>query len=760
MTTTDRGLIATYAKGALLECVVTRVEPVGVHVQLAGDAAVAGFVRRQDWSWSRRVFDLRGSARPEQRLTARVLGNDGGKLLLSRKAAMPDPFPAFRRRHRKGESVVGRVALIAQKSAGVILTLDDGVDGFIPRSEIPDAGLRQDGFGLLAQDRVAACILRFDDKEAVLSVKEHLRRRDEEYAARRGERRAALRYHPSLGVGLESLYWSLQLQELAEPEISPAVRQRVRDVLVVEDSENVSASLEMVFAHLGFACEVAGSVEAARRQLAERRFDLLILDINLPAASGAELVRELRGGSPMVYVFVLTATAANEWARLVRQAGPVSVFQKPTSIARIFRQLDRQIAGVAEAGDDRTQRAGLPAAEAPAPWPARDSRDDRRQRIGELLEGLRVETGADRAAVLSLRPGPVFELVAGNFPELTREVQQSLEFSPVGTVIRERSFSAVGDATKRRGQFRHLLEVLPATSFAGIALGYEDQARYGLFLLGERPEQLRGATQQRLQIAALQVGRHLAEGRFDQVIAENQGLLLTGFLSDSLLHEIKNELQALEDFAAVQLLLSKRHPESLRGLAGEELVELTRATVGVQEVSRRLGELVVLFRNLAGRSPAEQVDLHQTIRRLRETVQPFADDKGVVIDLDLDDDVPELVVNPKLIDQPILNLMINGIEQMALAGGAAPRLAVATAYRPAEDYPVTVTVADTGPGIHFVEREKIFDLFFTTKDKGTGLGLYVSRFFVERFGGRLELRRSIRFSGSELAVEIPRQVVA
>jgi signal transduction histidine kinase len=207
----------------------------------------------------------------------------------------------------------------------------------------------------------------------------------------------------------------------------------------------------------------------------------------------------------------------------------------------------------------------------------------------------------------------------------------------------------------------------------------------------------------------------------------------------------------------VQLLLARRAEGDFKALSPEASREFTRATVGVQGVSRRLHELVVLFRNLAGQAPAERIDLNRSLRRLAETLKPYAEEHGARIVLELDEDLPELFLSPKLVDQPILNLTINAIEQMRLSGGPTRRVHLSTRFCKNRELPVEVCVTDTGQGIHKVDQARIFDLFFTTKNQGTGLGLYVSRLFAERLGGRLELVRSILFAGSEFRLELPRR---
>lgn len=780
---TQEELKDAYPEGSSVACVVTRVEPFGIFARLQDAPKVFGFIRPRDWSWSKRIFDITESISPGYAFEAVVTGHSAKKKLeLSRRLAMPDPFPNFLDRHKIGDVVLGQVTLVAHNQTGVVLMLDEGVEGFVPRSEIPDAGVREEGFGLLAQDWVAARIIGFQRDQVRLSIKEHLhaRARDDE---RRDDSQTALRFHPELGPSLEDMRLNLELAEIAEPEIDPEVRRRLRRILVVEDSENVSESLEMIFEHFDFPCDRAGSIEEALGLLAADAYDLLILDVNLPTGNdpassssrgGVELVRRLReapqGEDEPMIVFVLTATAAADWAEIIRHQPNATTcfFQKPTRVSRLFRELAHLVHG-RPAEDDRHFTAGFDPTGGPEVRPSH--RRDRHghegggvpgfgERIRASLEELAADTRASRVFVLAFRPGPRFELVAGDFEELTREVQQELDISPVGDVIRQKRFIAVADVSRNERRFKHLLDVTPLGSFAGVALAYSDQSEYGLFVTGEAPDQLRGVTEERLRTTAHLVGHYIAEERLDQVITENQSLLLTGFLSDSLLHEIKNELQALADYTAVQVMVGKKHKNDLSALTPPEAMELKRSILGIQSVSKRLDELVVLFRNLAGRPRDETVDLNDRVKRLQETVRPFADGHNVILASDLDPDVPVMTANPKLIDQALLNLMINGIEQMATSGSSHKKLTVRTRFQEDAPHPVEVVIADTGRGVHWVHREKIFDLFFTTKERGTGLGLYISRFFVEQLGGRLVLRKSVLFSGSEFVIELPREVSA
>jgi two-component system NtrC family sensor kinase len=112
-------------------------------------------------------------------------------------------------------------------------------------------------------------------------------------------------------------------------------------------------------------------------------------------------------------------------------------------------------------------------------------------------------------------------------------------------------------------------------------------------------------------------------------------------------------------------------------------------------------------------------------------------------------DLPELMIDPGLLRQVLLNLINNASDAVAENG------AITLRTRADGDF-IKITVADTGEGMSPEKTEKIFMPFFTTKEvgKGTGLGLPISLNIVEGFGGRIEVR-STPGAGSEFTVVLP-----
>ena len=106
--------------------------------------------------------------------------------------------------------------------------------------------------------------------------------------------------------------------------------------------------------------------------------------------------------------------------------------------------------------------------------------------------------------------------------------------------------------------------------------------------------------------------------------------------------------------------------------------------------------------------------------------------EGVEIVRAYDRACPEAQLDARELRKAFLNLILNALE--ALEGGG--RLTVATAYSPAAGS-VTVTIEDTGPGMTEETLGRAFDLFFTTKPDGTGLGMSIARSVINLHAGEL-----------------------
>jgi signal transduction histidine kinase len=196
----------------------------------------------------------------------------------------------------------------------------------------------------------------------------------------------------------------------------------------------------------------------------------------------------------------------------------------------------------------------------------------------------------------------------------------------------------------------------------------------------------------------------------------------------SLSHSIKNIMQGLRGGAdAVELALNKG--------------DVAMAREGWPILARNLDRILTLTSNMLAyarrRQPElELTDLHALVREVASLLSPQCDRKRAALMLDLDESMPPLPIDAGGIHQALTNVVGNAIDAVPARRGA---ITVRTAFSP-ERHEATIVVLDNGPGIPETQRERIFEAFTSTKgQRGTGLGLAVTRKIVEEHGGRIGL---------------------
>ncbi len=233
----------------------------------------------------------------------------------------------------------------------------------------------------------------------------------------------------------------------------------------------------------------------------------------------------------------------------------------------------------------------------------------------------------------------------------------------------------------------------------------------------------------------------------------------------------RRSLDALEGALRLSLRM-KSQSEHLDQVAHDLKAPLNALTLNVDLVRRRLdGEgvldvvedkLDVLDREIARlarmvqatmtqvRLPSEAVRSFECRRVLREVatlLRPLAKRRGVATSLHLPDERVTLVGVRDQFKQAVVNLAMNAIEAMTDGGTLELRLAL-------DGDDARLDVVDDGPGIPPATLARVFKLYFTTKDEGSGLGLFTSRASIQRMGGTLELE-STPGVGTVARVRVP-----
>jgi PAS domain S-box-containing protein len=206
----------------------------------------------------------------------------------------------------------------------------------------------------------------------------------------------------------------------------------------------------------------------------------------------------------------------------------------------------------------------------------------------------------------------------------------------------------------------------------------------------------------------------------DEQLREQAALVRLGEMAAVVAHEVKNPLAGVR--GAIQVLGGRMPPHS------------TDAAV-VGQIVARLDALDELMTDLLlfARPPQVHVLPVDIAALARETSDLVAQESGAHdIRFEVDGTAPFVMADPKLLKSVLLNLQLNAAHALQNSGTIKTSV-VAT------ESTCVVTVADTGPGIPLEIRDRIFVPFFTTKARGTGLGLPTAKRLVEAHRGRINV---------------------
>jgi len=217
-------------------------------------------------------------------------------------------------------------------------------------------------------------------------------------------------------------------------------------------------------------------------------------------------------------------------------------------------------------------------------------------------------------------------------------------------------------------------------------------------------------------------------------------LAAVGELAAGVAHEIRNPLTSVK--LIIQTAAGRPHDRAWTGrqyqVVQEEISRMEKTVQGLLDFAR----------------PAQlhrmRHDLRDTLRRALNLMEGRARQEQVTISTDLPARPVLVEGDPEQLNQVFVNLLLNGIEAMKQGGS----LSVAMQVPEDAGGPLRVVFRDSGAGIPEAVMQHIFEPFITSKERGTGLGLAVSRRIVGEHGGRLTAENQSG-GGAVFVVELP-----
>jgi two-component system, NtrC family, sensor kinase len=354
-----------------------------------------------------------------------------------------------------------------------------------------------------------------------------------------------------------------------------------------------------------------------------------------------------------------------------------------------------------------------------------------------IREGIRraglaiiLETAGSRSELLlRLRLGPADLILAGASGLSGLPVSEIVELAKASGV--SAPLIIIGDESDEPR------EAVPSYSGASDYLGVNQLSRLPIVLGRVLREQRRDVQQDAGRLELEHVAEHLRE---------NQKLLTLGRLTASIAHEINNPLESLTNLLYLIEMdqdSREKRAEYLK-MAQRELhrvVQISKQTLSFSRetstpVRLQIAELIEEVLILYGRKISDK-----NIRVIRQY-----------------ESSEDVIAFPGEIRQVLSNLITNAIEAVGKNGRLILRIRNARQWSDQGVRGLAISVADNGSGISPEAQKRLGEPFFTTKGQaGTGLGLWVTRSILHRYGGSLQLRSSIspHRHGTVFSVFIP-----
>jgi signal transduction histidine kinase len=264
--------------------------------------------------------------------------------------------------------------------------------------------------------------------------------------------------------------------------------------------------------------------------------------------------------------------------------------------------------------------------------------------------------------------------------------------------------------------------------FAGLREFSEEELLY-VTLLAERG----AAVIQKAQLIEMQ------ESRYDQLVLQTDRLSALGRMAAGIAHEINNPLAGILLFSTNML---KKAPKE--GPFKEGLEIIIQETLRCKTI---IEELLEFSRESKPNMVLTRVD--DVIEKAIHILENEFRLRRIRLEKHLSKQVPDLLLDGNQIEQMFVNLLLNAVQAIGEQGTVT-----IWSYVSSDQKCVKIDISDTGCGIPQEHLSKIFEPFFSTKPKGTGLGLAVTYGIVQKHGGQIHAFSQPGL-GTQFIVELP-----
>ena len=277
-------------------------------------------------------------------------------------------------------------------------------------------------------------------------------------------------------------------------------------------------------------------------------------------------------------------------------------------------------------------------------------------------------------------------------------------------------------------------------AFAGYPLLVEDEVVGVMAMFSRKP--LTDVALQAMSGAAHSIALGIERKNSEETLRRSERLASIGTLAAGIAHEVNNPLTAI--LLAAQSALESTNKEDRHSY-------MEQCLQGIVNDAGRCEQIVssVLQFARSGTATKGPNDLLKVIQRAVNLTQAYADEKGANLEVQIEEGLPLIALHPGQMERVFVNLIRNAVE----SGETGNRVSVAVTNTAQT---VRILVSDKGRGMTPEQRNRLFDPFYTTRERegGTGLGLSIVHGIVLAHGGKIDVESQL-VHGTTMTIELP-----
>lgn len=519
-------------------------------------------------------------------------------------------------------------------------------------------------------------------------------------------------------------------------------------LLLVDDEKLILKTLGRGLREKGFAVTTAENKATAELKLKQRSYDIVVTDLVMEGLDGIELLKAAKKIDPDLSVIILTAYADISSAIDALREGADDYLLKPCNVDELFLRISRSLEKQSLKKETNKYSAELERtnkklkAKITEHKQAQKALVKSKERYRTLVENINlgislIDTDYNilmaNAAECKLHNKTVDELIGKKcFWEFERKKKVCKPCPGTRAMATGLPLEVEKEAVLSDGILHKvLIRVFPTFGSDGVVTGFIEVVED----ITERKKAEEKLKQYSEHLEEMVQERTKELKNAQEELVRREKLAMLGLLSSSVGHELRNPLAVISNaiyYLEMTLTDAEDDIKEYMGMISSEIGNAKKIVTDLLDFSRiRQGN-------------RESITVMELTSKVLEDHPP---PKKIKLTTKVSPDLPPVYVDPRQIGQVLTNLVSNAYQ--AMPGGGTLSIKAGSSKNN-----VRISVSDTGCGIASEDCKKIFEPLFTTKDRGVGLGLTITRNMVEVNDGSIELK-SKRGKGATFTISLP-----